>query len=129
MTASYCGSSGFFRSLLKGNQGTLHDDVSLYLDDPVHEATPVARSVDADHGRIETRTALVSTDIGWLQESHHWPGLAAVGKVTRIREPRPRPPPRRPITCSVRPYPQSVSTTWSASIGALKAGCTGGSIS
>ena len=71
---------------LKGNQGTLHDDVSLYLDDPVHEATPVARSVDADHGRIETRTALVSTDIGWLQESHHWPGLAAVGKVTRIRE-------------------------------------------
>src|SRR5215212_11688260 len=38
------------------------------------------------HGRIETRTALVSTDIGWLQESHHWPGLAAVGKVTRIRE-------------------------------------------
>ena len=52
----------------------------------MHEATPVARSVDADHGRIETRTALVSTDIGWLQESHHWPGLAAVGKVTRIRK-------------------------------------------
>ena len=71
---------------LKGNQGTLHDDVSLYLDDPVHEATPVARSVDADHGRIETRTALVSTDIGWLQESHHWPGLAAIGKVTHTRE-------------------------------------------
>ena len=71
---------------LKGNQGMLHDDVSLYLDDPVHDAVSVARSVDADHGRIETRTALVSTDIGWLQESHHWPGLAAIGKVTRTRE-------------------------------------------
>jgi predicted transposase YbfD/YdcC len=72
---------------LKGNQGTLHEDVSLYLDAPVQAAaTPTAQSVDADHGRIETRTALVSTDIGWLQEAHHWPGLAAIGKVTRVRE-------------------------------------------
>jgi len=71
---------------LKGNQGTLHDDVSLYLDDPVHDATPTAQSVDADHGRIETRTAMVSTEIGWLQQDHRWPGLTAIGKVTRIRE-------------------------------------------
>jgi predicted transposase YbfD/YdcC len=71
---------------LKGNQGTLHDDVSLYLDDPVHDATPTAQSVDADHGRIETRTAMVSTEIGWLQQDHRWPGLAAIGKVIRIRE-------------------------------------------
>ena len=112
---------------LKGNQGTLHDDVSLYLDDPVHEATPVARSVDADHGRIETRTALVSTDIGWLQESHHWPGLAAVGKVTRIRETAAKT--TTETAYYLRPDPQSVSTTWSASIGALKTGCTGGSMS
>jgi len=39
-----------------------------------------------DHGRIETRTATVSTDIGWLQESHRWPGLKAIGKVERVRE-------------------------------------------
>ena len=72
---------------LKGNQGTLHDDVSLYLDDPVQEAaTPAGQTVDADHGRIETRTAMVSTEIDWLQEIHHWPGLAAIGKVTRVRE-------------------------------------------
>ena len=36
--------------------------------------------------RIETRTAMVSTDIGWLQEAHRWPGLAAIGKVIRTRE-------------------------------------------
>ncbi len=35
---------------------------------------------------IETRTAAVSTDIGWLQEQHSWPGLSAIGKVRRIRE-------------------------------------------
>jgi predicted transposase YbfD/YdcC len=71
---------------LKGNQGTLHDDVSTFLDDPVHAATVSTQTVDADHGRIETRTAMVSTDIGWLQEHHHWPGLAAIGKLVRVRE-------------------------------------------
>ena len=28
----------------------------------------------------------VSTDIAWLIKDHQWPGLAAVGKVERIRE-------------------------------------------
>ncbi len=37
-------------------------------------------------GRIETRTATVSTDIAWLIKDHQWPGLAAVGKIERIRE-------------------------------------------
>ena len=43
-------------------------------------------TIDGDHGRIETRTAAVTDDIAWLQEGHNWPGLAAIGKVTRIRE-------------------------------------------
>jgi predicted transposase YbfD/YdcC len=77
---------GDFVLALKGNQGTLHDDVSTFLDDPAREPTASVRTVDADHGRIETRTATVSTDIGWLQNDHHWPGLAAIGKVIRIRE-------------------------------------------
>ncbi len=77
---------GDYALALKGNQGTLHDDVRRFLDDP-QSATVVSKpSVDGDHGRIETRTATVSTDIGWLQESHNWPGLAAIGKVVRVRE-------------------------------------------
>ena len=71
---------------LKGNQGTLHDDVSLFLNDPACKATATDQTVDGDHGRIETRTATVSTDIDWLQGDHRWPGLAAIGKVVRIRE-------------------------------------------
>ena len=71
---------------LKGNQPTLHDDVRLFLKDPACTNTTTARTVDADHGRIETRTAMVSTDIGWLQKQHKWPGLTAIGMVTRIRE-------------------------------------------
>ena len=29
---------------------------------------------------------MVSTEIDWLQERHTWPGLAAIGKVVRMRE-------------------------------------------
>ena len=71
---------------LKGNQGTLHDDVMLSLDDPETGVTSTHTTVDGDHGRIETRACTVSTDIGWLQQAHQWPGLAAIGKVIRTRE-------------------------------------------
>jgi predicted transposase YbfD/YdcC len=71
---------------LKGNQGTLHADVKLFLDDPETRPTDAHTTVDGDHGRIETRACSVSTDIGWLQEVHDWPGLAAIGKVIRTRE-------------------------------------------
>ena len=77
---------GDYALALKGNQGTLHADVSAFLDDPKAEATTANTTVDADHGRIETRTAVVSTHVDWLQEQHQWPGLQAIAKVTRIRE-------------------------------------------
>jgi predicted transposase YbfD/YdcC len=70
---------------LKGNQGTLHDDVRTYLEDPAASVTTAKPSIDAGHGRIETRTATVCSAIGWL-DAHHWPGLAAIGKVVRTRE-------------------------------------------
>ncbi len=77
---------GDYAMALKGNQGTLHDDVRAFLDDPKAEAATSNTTVDGDHGRIETRTAIVSTHINWLQEQHRWPGLKAVAKVTRNRE-------------------------------------------
>jgi predicted transposase YbfD/YdcC len=65
---------------LKGNQGTLHEDVVLFLEDEdscrfQHEEN------DKGHGRIEQRVAVVSHDIDWLQEIHKWPELKAIGKV------------------------------------------------
>jgi predicted transposase YbfD/YdcC len=77
---------GDYALALKGNQGTLHDDVRTYLDDPASKLATAKPEVEADHGRIETRTAMVSTDIDWLQQDHRWPGLTAIGKVVRIRE-------------------------------------------
>jgi predicted transposase YbfD/YdcC len=77
---------GDYALALKGNQGTLFDDVVLLLDDPELKASTAAPVVEADHGRIETRTATVSTEIDWLQKQHPWPGLKAIGKVMRVRE-------------------------------------------
>jgi predicted transposase YbfD/YdcC len=77
---------GDYVMALKGNQGTLHDDVRTFLDDPQTKLLVSAITVDGDHGRIETRSGMISTDISWLQEDHKWPGLVAVGKVVRLRE-------------------------------------------
>ena len=77
---------GDYALALKGNQGTLYADVVLLLDDAELKASTSAPVVEADHGRIETRTATVSTEINWLQKQHQWPGLKAVGKVVRVRE-------------------------------------------
>jgi predicted transposase YbfD/YdcC len=77
---------GDYALALKGNQGTLFDDAVLLLDDSELKANTSTPLVDADHGRIETRTATVSTEIDWLQQQHQWPGLKAIGKVVRTRE-------------------------------------------
>jgi len=53
--------------------------LSPNLDDPACETPPAEPTVDADHGRIETRAAAVSTDIAGLQEDDHRPGRAAIG--------------------------------------------------
>ena len=76
---------------LKGNQGTLRDDVELFAREQKAVAfknTSVSRdtTVDGDHGRIETRTITAFHDIGWLQDNHQWPGLKSVVMVESERE-------------------------------------------
>ena len=76
---------------LKGNQGTLRDDVELFVREQKAVAfkdTSVSRdtTVDGDHGRIETRTVTVFHDIGWLQDNHQWPGLKSVVMIESERE-------------------------------------------
>jgi predicted transposase YbfD/YdcC len=71
---------------LKGNHRALHADVGRLLEHPTYETVDRNTTVDQDHGRIETRTSFVSTDIDALQKRHRWPGLRAVGKVTRRRD-------------------------------------------
>lgn len=76
---------------LKGNQGTLREDVELFVAEQKaagFKDTTISRetTVDGDHGRIETRTTTVIHDIAWLQKRHNWPGLKAVIVVESERE-------------------------------------------
>ena len=50
--------------------------------------TPTSRhrTIDGDHGRIETRTTTVIEDIAWLKARHPWPGLKTVIVVDSTRE-------------------------------------------
>jgi len=76
---------------LKGNQGTLREDVELFAAEQKANGfkdTHVSRhqTVDGDHGRIETRTYTVIHDVAWLQERHQWPGLQGVVMVESERQ-------------------------------------------
>jgi predicted transposase YbfD/YdcC len=76
---------------LKGNQGSLHDDVELFVTEQKAKGfadTKISQdtTVDGDHGRIETRTTTVIHDVKWLQERHEWPGLKGVVIVESSRE-------------------------------------------
>jgi predicted transposase YbfD/YdcC len=76
---------------LKGNQGSLRDDVELFVAEQAaagFKDTTVSRdqTVDGDHGRIETRITTVIHDVAWLRQRHEWPGLSAVVRVESVRE-------------------------------------------
>lgn len=76
---------------LKGNQGTLHDDVKVFVaeqkaNDFRDTVISQYKTLDADHGRIETRTYTAIHDVEWLQERHDWPGLEGVIMVESRRE-------------------------------------------
>jgi predicted transposase YbfD/YdcC len=71
---------------LQGHQGTLYEDARTLRDDPGLPVQDRAQTVEADHGRIETREAHLVPDLTGLQEQHHGPGLACIGKLTATRE-------------------------------------------
>jgi predicted transposase YbfD/YdcC len=76
---------------LKGNQGTLKDDAKLFVDEQRavdFKDAKVSRdkTVDGDHGRIETREITVIHDVEWLKERHEWPGLKSLVVVESTRE-------------------------------------------
>ena len=79
---------------LKANQGQLYEDVKLLFDGIADNRLPdvqtdTAQTVDGDHGRIETRTAISVADpalIAPLRSSETFANLNSVVKVTAQRE-------------------------------------------
>jgi predicted transposase YbfD/YdcC len=74
---------------LKGNQGTLHDDVKLHFEQPTataQQAMQTAETLDKGHGRIEIRRCRLSTDIAWLTARH--PGWKNLNCIVAIESER-----------------------------------------
>lgn len=76
---------------LKGNQGTLHEDVREYFAYAQQKgfkniAHDQASQIEKDHGRIETRTVYAIDHIAWLNERHAWPGLRSIVMIDARRE-------------------------------------------
>lgn len=75
---------------LKGNQGTLHEDAKLFFQDietdkRTQQSADYFKTVDTDHGRIETREYWATEDIGWLAQKDDWSGLKSLCMVTAKR--------------------------------------------
>jgi predicted transposase YbfD/YdcC len=76
---------------LKGNQGTLRDDVEEFFD--VQKANEYGdchpsrhHTIEKSHGRIETRIVSAIDDISWLTERHPWCGLKSIVMLESRRE-------------------------------------------
>lgn len=65
---------------LKGNQPTLYRDVEDYFHEYAKE-TPIYKTVEKGHGRIEVREYYLSEDIIWLEARNDWKGLKGIGMV------------------------------------------------
>jgi predicted transposase YbfD/YdcC len=76
---------------LKGNQGTLHEDVASYFEwaEKINfKGIPhsFTETVEKDHGRIEERRCWVTEDVEWLSQKGAWAGLKSLIMVEATRE-------------------------------------------
>lgn len=80
-------SGGDYIFSLKGNHGTLHDEVKLFLDDAIandsHE--DYHHTTDGGHGRVEIRKIWYSENVHWMRDRQQWPGLSCVAAVQSQR--------------------------------------------
>jgi predicted transposase YbfD/YdcC len=57
---------------LQGNQGTLHQDVCLFFENPPEDTNfATHEDVDKGHGRLEIRRCEVTEESDWLQQRHN----------------------------------------------------------
>lgn len=71
---------------LKGNQGTFHEEVTLFLDRAIGDQLPETihefhGQPEKNHGRIETRRAWCTAEVDWFEDRDQWPGLRSFAAV------------------------------------------------
>jgi predicted transposase YbfD/YdcC len=64
---------------LKGNQGTLYDDVKLYFNDAgLLKGCAYHKTIEKARGGIEMREYWQTEDISWLAQKKDWAGLTSI---------------------------------------------------
>ena len=86
-----CKKEGDFVLSLKGNQGNLHEGVKLAFDTTnltnlEATTTHFFKTVDADHGRIETRECYLISALNNQELIEDWIGIKSFGMVVSTRE-------------------------------------------
>ncbi len=80
---------GHYVFSLKGNQGTLKDDVQTFMDDLIsnglQQSYDYCETIEKSHGRIETRKCWTCWDVDWLNQRHQWSGLSCLAAVESTR--------------------------------------------
>ena len=69
---------------LKGNQGTLHEDVCLYFAEMTDKRLyEIASTSEKSRDRYEKRTCFVFKDVSWLEQKGEWAGLKSIIAIRR----------------------------------------------
>lgn len=90
ITAQIIEQKGDYCISLKGNQGSLHEQVREYFEwaraiDFKDIKYSYAEAVEKDHGRIETRRCWSVSEVEWLHHKQEWQGLRSICAVEAER--------------------------------------------
>ena len=80
---------GHYCLAVKTNQAILYRDVKEYFDYAEKEEKELLdtyQTIEKNHGRVEKRKYLISTDIEYLTGKENWKNLKSIGKVESVRE-------------------------------------------
>jgi len=71
----------------KGNQGTLHEEVKLFMDDAITNGGDYDynHTTDGGHGRVEIRKVWYSENVQWMQDRQQWQDLSSLVAVESQR--------------------------------------------
>jgi len=80
-------SNGDYIFSLKGNHGTLHEEVKLFLDEAIANGGEYDYDCAANggHGRVEVRKVWYSENVQWMQDRQQWQGLSSLVAVETQR--------------------------------------------
>lgn len=86
ITTTIIGAGADYVIQVKDNQKNLHENIALFFQEPANGPFGIFKTVDGEHGRIETRRYFTTGDIGWLPGKEDWMRLKSICMAVRERD-------------------------------------------